>query len=196
LGDYSFNFVRALIGILISAALMAAFYTLVIRNYMDFDLTGHDMVQTRQGVYNQGFSLSEVTGENLQGRIFTPAHIVMFPAVDSHIYLESEVAGHRVLRIYNKIRLRHDAAVPFDSDLLWKRTHIMSLTSVQNRAALFRSFNIPLPNDMPSNFNWTWLVNNAPDGGWFGVVNGAANGTSDWLLFGIEQSDRLLIPMP
>ena len=205
--DFSFNFVRVLSGLLISSALLVVFYVFVIQNYISFDLTGHSMVQSRSGVYDRGFTLAEVTGENIQGRIFTPAHIVMFPAVDSHVRFESTSPNMRNLRIYNQMRLSHNQPIPFANTTVWDRRYYMSLQSANNRALTFRSFNNAgeFGNGF---FSWQTLTETArvpgdmlpqnlahPRGGWFGVINGADNGTTDWLFFSVEQSDRLLIPL-
>ena len=224
MGDYGFNWIRVLAGLLLSTALLVLFYTTVIRNYLDFDLTGHSMVQTRSGVYNHGFTLGEMTGENIQGRIFTPAHIVMFPIVDAHIYFDSQIPNTRTLRIYDKMRLNNidTNMVPFSvrdntyppNNLpdepnipVWGRSYAIGLQSVSNRIITINSF---LSNSTPNpagvvngDLNWEDLVSLSGDeGGWFGIVSGRDfppvgrrnEGTSDWLLFFVEQNDRLLVP--
>lgn len=167
------------------------------------------MVQTRQGVYSNGYTMEEATGENNQGRIFSPEHLVMFHIVDCDIYLNSEVDEFRFLRIYDQLKLRSSTDVPFVGSEVWRRTYKMNLTSVQRRADISRSFNIPLQHDNPSLLDWALLVELAkipddtrpqsishPIGGWYGVVNGNSLGSSDWMLYSVEQNNRLLIPMP
>ena len=205
--DYGFNFVRIIMGLLLSAAMVLVFFIYVLQNYIQFDLTGHTMVQTRSGVYDRGLTLAEVTGENLQGRIITPMHVVMFPTVDSHIIFESVNANTRHLRIYEQMKLRHGTDIPFAGGTIWDRRYWTDRASMTNRAATFRSFNDPMfaGNGL---LYWPTLAGLArepgdtvaqslahPRGGWFGVVNGAHNGTSDWMLFQVEQADRLLIPL-
>ena len=205
--QFIFSFVRVIGGLLISAALLVVFYVFVLQNYMAFDLTGHSMVQTRSGVYDRGFTLAEMTGEDVQGRVLTPAHIVMFPAVDSHINFESTSPNMRNLRLYEELILRHDQDIPFIRNLVWSRRYYISLISANNRAITFRSFNNP-GEFGNGGFSWSALVNAArvpgdtapqsyghPRGGWFTVVNGASNGTTDWLLYRVEQADRLLVPI-
>jgi hypothetical protein len=206
MGDFSFNYVRVIVSILICSALLVVFCVFVVQNYMDFDLSGYGIQQEKSGVYQRGFTLAEVTGENLQGRIFTPAHIVMFPVVDSHVEFRSEINGTRFLRIYEQMRIKHDVPLPFTNDFIWKRAYAINLQSVSNRARIFGSFNTTLSSASSPNQGWVNLADLArvpgdgaaqsmahPRGGWYGVTNGSHDGTSDWLFYRVEQSERLLI---
>lgn len=147
----------SLIGLAISAAMVFGMYTVSLEPLLNYDYNSFYVSQTKSAVYTRGLGRPEdVTGKVINPKMFTPAHLIMLPAVD----IES-TKGIRALNLYRNITFNHT------DTRTWSSQYIINLESIYNKHSTFVSITPSMNNinkTLPNNFN--------------AVVSGVDNDTS------------------
>lgn len=138
---------RVLIGLFLTVAVVLILHTVAVLPFLNADVSGANLTQTRSGLHTAGVSAQEVLMDTRHNP-FTAAHVIMLPAVDAEILqTRMEVGGVNVggpggggqdaihLMGIRNIRIMEDLAfrpgATFDPD--FTLSYIQTLASMNNR---------------------------------------------------------------
>lgn len=133
---------RILIGLFITVAVILILHTAAILPFLNVDITGTHLTQTRSGLYTAGVSAQEILTDTRHNP-FTAAHVVMLPAVDAEILQSrmeiggvnvdgsgaTHLMGTRNIRIMERLSFRPTETEGNDFTL----SYIQTLASMNNR---------------------------------------------------------------
>ena len=87
---------RILIGLFITVAVVLILHTVAVLPFLNADVSGTNLTQTRSGIYTAGVSAQEILTDTRRNP-FTAAHVVMLPTVDAEILqTRMEIGGVNV----------------------------------------------------------------------------------------------------
>jgi len=193
--------VGILSGMMIAMALVSVLFLVSIKPLMEMDNTGFSSLQTKSGAYTQGFTLEDLFGTRTQ-KPYTPAHIIMLPAVDAQI--DANMSGaigpsqHRQIWIFPELTFRRvgpsitDTASNTTNTHLWTNHYLMTLASIQNKSLTLSSWKrLEEGFSTVGDTSTLWNSLQAYSDGLNLIVNGEA-GRTNILFYAGDQPDRLL----
>ena len=193
--------VGVLSGMMIAIALVSVLFSVSISPLMEMDNNGLSSLQTKSGTYTHGFTLKDLFGTRTQ-RPYTPAHIVMLPAVDAQI--DANMLGsigpshHRQIWIFPELTFRRvgpsitDTASNTTNAHLWTNHYLMTLASIQNKSLTLSSWNrLDEGFSAVGDTSTLWNSLQVYREGLNLMVNGEA-GRTNILFYAGNQPDRLL----
>ena len=123
---------RILLGLFITIAVISVLHTVAVLPFLNADVSGTNLTQTRSGLYTTGISAQEILTDTRHNP-FTAAHVIMLPAVDAEILQTRMEAisygGMRNIRIMEDLSFRPGATFNPNFTL----SYIQTLASMNNR---------------------------------------------------------------